>query len=45
MSFGVGGYLYRWIHNFLHDRFIKVVLNGYESADGYINAGVPREIF
>ena len=42
MSFGVGGCLCRWIRDFLHDRFIKVVLNGCESTAGHINAGVPQ---
>ena len=42
MSFGVGGCLYRWICDFLHDRFIKVTLNACEFAFGYINAGIPQ---
>ena len=42
MFFGVGGCLYRWICDFLRDRFIKVILNGCESTVGYINAGVHQ---
>ena len=40
MSFGVGGCLYRWIRDFLRDRFIKIILNGCKSTVGYINAGI-----
>ena len=42
MSVGVGGYLYRWIRDFLNNRFIKVVVNGRESSTAAINAGVPQ---
>ena len=42
MSFGVGGCLYRWIRDFLRDRFIKAILNGCKFTFGYINAGVPQ---
>ena len=42
MAVGVGGYVYRWIRNFLQDRFIRVVVNGRESTAASINAGVPQ---
>jgi len=42
MSAGVGGYVYRWIRDFLNDRFIRVVVNGRESSAVSINAGVPQ---
>src|SRR5277367_5043653 len=42
MSAGIGGYVYRWIHDFLNDRYIRVVINGRESSAASINAGVPQ---
>src|SRR6266853_4044034 len=42
MSAGVGGYVYRWIRDFLNDRFIRVVVNGRESSAASINASVPQ---
>ena len=28
MSAGIGGYVYRWIRDFLNDRYIRIVING-----------------
>src|SRR5277367_257819 len=42
MSAGIGGYVYRWIRDFLNDRYIRVVINGRESSAASINAGVPQ---
>ena len=42
MSAGIGSYLYRWIHDFLRDRSIKVVVNGSSSSAASVNAGVPQ---
>ena len=40
--FGVGGYLLRWIGNYLSNRHQRVVLNGQESSILFSNAGVPQ---
>jgi len=42
MTAGIGGYLYRWIRDFLYDRHIRVVVNGSTSSAASINAGVPQ---
>ena len=41
MSFGVDGYLCRWIRSFHRDCLIVIVLNPIESTAAYINADVP----
>ena len=40
MALGIGGSVYRWIKSFLHNRSIKVIINGQQSTVSYINAGV-----
>jgi len=42
MALGIGGSVYRWIRSFLHNRSIKVIINGQQSTVSYINAGVPQ---
>ena len=41
-AFGIDDCLLRWISNFLSNRSIQVVLDGYKSDTHYINAGVPQ---
>ena len=45
MFLGIGRVLYCWIHNFLANCSIKVVVNRCESTSSLINAGVHKGAF